>query len=160
MVHRLEQLVCVQKTATIELCAYGFRRAFSWRCRSVEPLLELTFEPLHQAAVRQSIPKHSWQLLEGALPWVSPTEAWDTALRLRRAAAKKCVDLPVRPDSFISIVSSEELFLSLMDAVWGLWNGPRYMRSVKDWLDHVKDDSFAHPRKIVRKFVKERSKLW
>ena len=144
----------------IELCAYGFRRSMSWRSRSVTSLLQLTFEPLHQAAVRQAIPSESWNLLESALSWMPSNESWDNGLRLRRAVAKKCVDFPVHPVGFVSLVASEELLNDLMDAVWQLWNGPRYLKSVKAWLEDEPDQAFARSRELVRSFVKERSKFW
>lgn len=144
----------------VELCAYGFRRSLSWRSRSVQPLLQLTFEPLHEAAVRQAIPSESWNLLEPALPWMPSSESWDNGLRLRRAAAKKCVDLPVHPAGFVLLVESEGLLRDLMDAVWPLWNGPRYLKSVMAWLDDEPDQSFARSRRLVRSFVKERAKFW
>ena len=131
----------------------------SWRSRSVQPLLQLTFEPLHNAAMTSALPRSSWQLLEGALPWVPASDAWDGCMRLRRAAAKKCVDLPLRPADFVSLVSNDELFHSLMDAVWQLWNGPRYMREVRDWLSQA-DGVYGRRQQLVKDFVKQRSKLW
>ena len=155
----LVSLVQSGKCLPVELCAYGFRRAMSWRSRSAQPLLQLTFEPLHNAAITSALPRSSWQLLEGALPWVPASDAWDVCMRLRRAVAKKCVDLPLRPGDFVSLVSNDELFHSLMDAVWQLWNGPRYMREVRDWLSQA-DGGYGRRRQLVKDFVKQRSKLW
>lgn len=147
------------KSLPVELYAYGFRRAMSWRSRSVQPLLQLTFEPLHNAAITSALPRSSWQLIEGALPWVPASDAWDVCMRLRRAAAKKCVDLPLRPSDFVSLVSNDELFHNLMDAVWQLWNGPRYIREVRDWLSQS-GEVYGRRRQLVNDFVKQRSKLW
>ena len=141
----------------VELCAYGFRRALGWRSRSVESLLRITFEPLHEAAIRKAIPPDSWNLLEGSLPWVSSNESWDSGLKLRRAAAKKCVDLPVGPEGFVELVESNQLFVDLLDAVWQLWSGGRYLRSVNDWLNHSANSSHVHQRKVVKKFLKDHS---
>ena len=141
----------------VELCAYGFRRSLGWRSKSVEPLLQLTFEPLHEAANRKAIPVDSWNLLEGSLPWVSPNEAWDNGLKLRRAAAKKCVDLPVSPGGFVELVESDHLFGDLLEAVWHLWSGGRYLRTVKDWLEHPPNPSSALRRNMVKRFIKEHS---
>lgn len=141
----------------IELCAYGFRRALGWRSKSVEPLLHLTFEQLHDAALRKAVPANSWSLLEASLPWVSSQESWDDGLKLRRAAAKKCVDLPVGPERFVDLVNSEQLFIALLNSVWQLWSGGRYLRMVRDRLSHSSNPSQARRCKVVKKFLKDRS---
>lgn len=156
----LSNLNAAEGVLPVELCAYGFRRALSWRSRSVETLLRLTFEPLHVAATRQAIPVDSWSLLEGALPWVSSNEAWDSALRLRRAVAKRCVDLSLRPECFVELVASDRLFVELMEAVWELWSGRRYLRGVKDWLNDAGNGPHSLQRKIVKQFIKERPTFW
>ncbi|MFZ2986459.1 hypothetical protein, partial [Ideonella sp.] len=141
----------------VELAAYGFRRALGWRSRSVEPLLRLVFEPLHAAAVNGAIPSISWSLLEGSLPWVSLGEAWDNGLKLRRAVAKKCVDLPFSSEGFVELVGSDELFYNLLDAVWQVWSGGRYLRSVRDWLENSPKAQHASRRKMVKGYLKSRS---
>ncbi len=155
----LFSIVQSRQRLPVELCAFGFRRAMGWRSRSVQPLLQLTFEPLHNAAMVSTISSNSWLLLEGALPWASASDTWDTGLRLRRAAAKICVDLPLPPADFLSLVCDEALFHKLMDAVWELWNGPRYMRDVRDWLSQA-DGLHAKRLNIVKNFVTQRSKFW
>jgi hypothetical protein len=47
-----------------------------------------------------------------------------------------------------------------MAEVWPLWNGARYLRRVNDWLDNASDGPRSRRRKIVKQFVKERSKFW
>lgn len=153
----LDSLRAAEGKLPIELCAYGFRRALGWRSRSVQPLLRLTFEPLHDAALMKAIPAASWSLLDGSLPWVSHNESWDNGLKLRRAAARKCVDLPVDPKGFVELVGSDQLFLGLMDAVWQLWSGGRYLRAVKDWLNQNPDARYSNQRKLLKRFIKERS---
>ncbi len=156
----LSNLIAAEGALPVELCAYGFRRALSWRSRSVEALLRLTFEPLHEAATRQAIPADSWKLLEEVLPWVSSYDAWDSGLRLRQATAKRCVEQSMRPECFVELVASEHLFIDVMDSVWQLWGGPRYLRGVKDWLIDVGNGPHSRQRKIVKQFVKERSTFW
>jgi len=155
----LSNLHATEGSLPAELCAYGFRRAL-WRSKSVETLLRLTFEPLHEAATQQAIPVDSWNLLESALPWVSSYDTWDSGLRLRQAAAKRCVDLPVRPESFVELTGSESLLIGLMDAACQLWSGPRYLRGVKDWLDAAGDGRRSRQRKIVKQFFKDRPTFW
>jgi hypothetical protein len=111
---------------------------------------------LHDAAVRKAIPAQSWSLLEASLPWVSSSESWDDGLKLRRAVVKKCVDLPVNPEGFVDLVKSEQLFMELLDAVYKLWSGGRYLRAVRDWLDRSSNRSHARQRKVVKKFMKDR----
>ncbi len=153
----LVSLRAAEEMLPVELCAYGFRRALGWRSKSAGPLLQLTFEPLHDAAIRKAIPANSWSLLEASLPWGSANESWDDGLKLRRAAAKKCVDLPVGPELFVDLVKSEQLFIALLDSVWQLWSGGRYLRAVKDWLNDSSNPSHAHQGKVVKKFLKGRS---
>lgn len=153
----LQSLRATEGNLPVELCVYGFRRALGWRSRSVLLLLRLTFEPLHDAALLKAIPAASWSLLDGSLPWVSHNESWDNGLKLRRAAARKCVDLPVDPQGFVELVGSDQLFLGLMEAVWQLWSGGRYLRGIKDWLSHSPEARYSNKRKLVKRFVKERS---
>lgn len=143
----------------VELSAYGFRRALGWRSRSVEPLLRITFESLHAAAAKGAVPTSSWSMLEGSLPWVSSSELRDNCLKLRCAVAKKCVDLPATAEGFVGLVGSDELFLNLLDAVWQLWSGRRYLRSVKDRLDQSPRAQHAQRRKMIKRFLKDHS-LW
>lgn len=141
----------------VELCAYGFRRSLGWRSMSVERLLRLTFEPLHQAAIRKAIPIDSWNLLDDSLPWVSQNDARDDGVRLLRAAARKCVDRPVSPGGFVDLVESNHLFGDLLEAIWRLWSGGRYLRAVNDWLDHSPSPASALRRDMVKRFIEKHS---
>ncbi|MGJ7918412.1 hypothetical protein ACI48D_23450 [Massilia sp. LXY-6] len=141
-----------------DLCVYGFRRALGWRSRSVEQLLVLTFEPLHNAALHSAVPQESWNLLEGALPWVSSSKKKDVARRLRQAVAKKCVDERISPEGFFSLTSTESLLISLFDEVWEVWGGCNYLRQLEDALQSSAPKSVLH--RLIRNYVKQRSKFW
>jgi hypothetical protein len=142
----------------VDLCAYGFRRALGWRSKSVEQLLVLTFEPLHDAALRSAVPKDSWSLLEGALPWVSASKSRDNALRLRQAVAKKCVDERISLEGFFSLTSNEPMLISLFDEVWEVWGGRHYLRQLEDALQRSAPKSRFH--RLIRDYLKRRSKFW
>jgi len=139
-----------------ELLAFGFRRALGWRSRSVAQLLALTFEQLHEKAVDDAVPAGSWKLVEGALPWVTSDESWDKGLRLRRALAKRCIDLRVPAEAFCALVKGDVLFKLVLDEVWGLWGGPTYLKTVKNDLDAHTSPVLRKRRREVSDYIKQR----
>jgi hypothetical protein len=139
----------------LELQVFGFRRALGRRSRSVEELLKLTFEPLHTAAESDTFPKQQWRLFESSLPSAPFGQEWDNAIRLRRATARKCAALQLRPEGLIQLVRSDELFLRLVAEIWDLWGGSRYLRSVCEALD-----GNAPRTRLLKSFIKQRSTRW
>ena len=79
---------------------------------------------------------------------------WDAAIRLRRAAARKCSDLQLGAEGLTHLVRSDALFLQLLGEIWGLWGGSRYLRSVSDALERN-----SHRGRLLKKFIKQHSKL-
>ena len=156
--HALMRLRVSEGKLPVDLCAYGFHRALGWRPKSVEQLLALTFEPLHDAALHSAIPQESWNLLEGALPWVSSSKSKDNALRLRQAVAKKCVDERISPEGFFSLTASEPMLTSLFDEVWEVWGGRHYLRQLEEVVQSSAPKSSLH--RLIRDYLKRRSKLW
>jgi hypothetical protein len=154
----LTELRASEGKLPVDLCAYGFRRALGWRSKSIEQLLVLTFEPLHDATLRNEVPKESWNLLEGALPWVSSSKSWDASLRLRQAVAKKCVDERISAEGFFSLTSNEPILISLFDEVWEVWGGRHYLQQLEDAFQSSARKSPLH--RLVRDYLKRRSKFW
>lgn len=151
----LSSLVAAEGRLPFELQVFGFRRALGRRSRSVEELLKLTFEPLHVAAESGTFPEHQWRMFERSLPWAPFGQEWDAAIRLRRAAARKCSELQLRAEGLTQLVDSDDLFLQLVAEIWDLWGGSRYLRSVCDALNR------NTPRaRLLKSFIKEHSKLW
>lgn len=157
-------LIALSKLRTTEgklpqdLCAYGFRRALGWRSKSIEQLLTLTFESLHNAALNDTVLQSSWDLLEGALPWVPRRKALDKALRLRQAVAKKCVDELISPEGFLSLASTEVLLISICDEVWEVWGGRSYLKQLDSDLQHSSRSTAL--RRSIRDYLKRRSNFW
>jgi len=151
----LSSVLAADGTLPFELQVFGFRRALGRRSRSVEELLILTFEPLHAAAESNVFPEPQWQLFENMLPWTLSGQEWDKAITLRRATARKCLDLQLRPDGLIKLVRADELFLQIVAEIWVLWGGSRYIRAVYEALDPT-----APRTRLLKKFIKQNSKLW
>jgi len=151
----LQTLVAAESRLPFALQVFGFRRALGRRSRSVGDLLKLTFEPLHIAAENDTFPDDQWQLLDVSLPWGRFGQERDRAIRLRRAMARKCVDLEIHAEALVQLVRSDKIFFQLLEEVWELWGGARYLRSVSDALDR------HSPRgQLLKHFVKQHSKLW
>jgi hypothetical protein len=151
----LSSVVATEGRLPLELQLFGFRRALGRRSRSVEELLKLTFEPLYAAAKNNSIPEEQWHLVGKALPWALFAEEWDKVGRLRRATARKCLELQLRPEGLIQLVRADDLFLQLVAEIWELWGGSRYIHSVYEVLDR------SAPRaRLLKGFIKQNSKLW
>jgi hypothetical protein len=144
----------------IEMYAYGFRRALGSRSRSVGPLLCLTFEPLHKAASEQAIPESSWQSLQHSLPWTKPTESWDGSLRLRRAVAKRCVEISATAEEFVSLTTSERVFTLLLDEVWEQWGGSRYLKRIGEVLGGTSNSRLQPRLRLIEEYVKKKSSWW
>lgn len=151
----LNRVTAAEGQLPFELQVFGFRRALGWRSRSVAELLKLTFEPLHAAAVSDNFPEQQWRLFESSLPWAPFGQQWDFAIRLRRATARKCAELHLWADSLTQLVRSDDLFLQLVEEIWNLWGGSKYLRSLCDSLDQ------SAPRtRLLRTFIKKHSKPW
>jgi hypothetical protein len=151
----LRSVVAAEGRLPFELQVFGFRRALGWRSRSVEELLKLTFEPLHAAAVSATFPEQQWRLLENSLPWAPYDQQWYAAIRLRRATARKCAELKLRAEGLTQLVGSDDLFLQLVEEIWNVRGGSRYLRSVCDALDRN-----APRTSLLKSFIKQHSKLW
>ncbi len=156
----LQALVDVEGRLPLELQVYGFRRALARRSRSVEELLKLTFEPLHATAENDAFPEDLWRLFESSLPWAPFGQEWDHAIRLRRAAARKCNDLQLRAEGLAHLVSSDRLFIQLLAEIWELWGGSRYLRSVNDKLLASNVERNSSRGRLLKNFLKQHSKLW
>jgi hypothetical protein len=154
----LKGLRASEGSLPVDLCAYGFRRALGWRSKSVEQLLALTFEPLHDATLLSTVPQEAWNILEGALPWVSSSKTRDNALRLRQAVAKKCVNERMSPKGFFSLTCNESLLVCLFDEVWDVWGGRYYLQQLEDALQSSEPKSTLH--RLIRNYIKRRSKFW
>ncbi|WP_156373569.1 hypothetical protein [Pseudorhodoferax sp. Leaf267] len=150
----LETLVNAGGDVPFELQVFAFRRALGRRSRSVGELLELVFEPLHQTAEQGAFPEDQWRRLEVALPWTPFWQQWDRAIRLRRAAARKCFELDLDAETLTNLVRSDELFLQLMEEIWEIWGGLRYLRTVSSSLDR-----YSPRGRLLRQFLKRRSAL-
>ena len=144
----------------IELHAYGFRRALGWRSKSIGPLLQRTFDALHQAASEGTLPDLSRQLLRELLPWVKPSEAWDIGLQLRRAVAKRCVDVPVAADELATLTNSDALFGMLLDEIWEQWGGSRYLRKSEEAMVGVSDIQVQSRRRLIEGYIDKNSSWW
>lgn len=144
----------------VELLAYGFRRGMGWRSRSVAELLGLTFEALHRAAEQGSIPEASWSLLEDALPWVRSDLSCDRALRLRKAAAKRAMDMRFSAEDFLGLTESEALFGALLEEVWQLWDGSRLLKSMIKEMRRGHTPSAHSCYQILVDFVEQKSHWW
>lgn len=156
----LQALEQVEGALPMDLLVYGFQRALGRRSRNVEELFKLTFEPLHGAVSQRALPSEAWRRLESWLPSAPFGQEWDDAIRLRRAVALRCNDIQMRADGFVQLVSSDAVFSQLLDEVWQLWGGPRYVRSMNDSL-LASERHRASPRsKQLKSFVKEHSKFW
>lgn len=156
----LRALVDVKFGLPIELQVFGFRRALGRRSQSAAGLLKLTFGPLHATAVNDAFPPNVWRVLDNSLPWAPFGHEWDHALRLRRATARRCNDMQFHAEDLVQLVSSDELFLQLLDEIWGLWGGSRYLRSVCDVLMASHGGRNLHCGNLLKKFVQGQPSLW
>lgn len=144
----------------LELVAYGFRRALGYRTRSAGPLLRLTFDAMHCSAIAGSFNDARWQQFRDSLPWVKQADAWDVALRLRNAAAKKSVEAPVRAEDYVGITADAQVFLSLMAATWEHWGGQRYLKKVAEELQGTSGAQFIPHFRLLVSYIDRHSHWW
>lgn len=144
----------------LEVLAYGFQRALSWRSRSVGPLLRLTFDPLHCAATDGALAGPTGQHLRDSLPWVRPGDSWDIALRLRLGVAKRCVDAPVAAEDFVGLTSVDHLFELILEETWEHWGGKRYLKKVDEAMRNTADAQLAPRCRQLVLFLDRNSRWW
>lgn len=156
----LSQIQNEQPGLSVDLLAYGFRRALGWRSRCVTPLLILTFEGMHQAAEMHSIPNVCWEMIEGALPMATLSETRDRGLRLRKAVAKRAIDLRIEATAFVSLTRSEELFEALLDEVWNQWGGRWYLKTVRQKLEESHLSDHFRRLRLIEVCIERRSTWW
>jgi hypothetical protein len=158
--HALSRLREHEGLLPIRLCAYGFGRALGRRSRTVEGLLQLTFEPLHEFVGCSDLDKSSWDLFEGRLPWISASNGTDPCLRIRRAVAKAFLDRYLWAKGFAWVAVSDSTFELLMYEVLDLLGGRRFLREVKDSLRYEKDDFSIARRNFIGEFLKSNERSW
>lgn len=144
----------------LELVAYGFRRALEYRSRSVGSLLRLTFEALHRSATVGALNDARWQPLRDSLPWVKPSDAWDVALRLRLAVAKRSVEVPVSAEDYVGVTADDEVFLSVVAATWEHWGGQRYLKKVAEALKETSDSELIPRSRHLLNYIDRHSSWW
>lgn len=145
---------------SVELLTYGFRRALGWRSRSVAPLLLLTFEAMHRAAESQKIPNDCWEQVEGALPMAKFNESSDRGQKIRKAVAKRAVDLRIEATAFVELTRSETLFQALLDEVWSEWGGRRYLKDVRDSLQVSQSSKHRKRYRLIDEYLDSRTHWW
>ncbi len=74
-----------------------------------EKLLETSFEPLHLALSKDSLPPQAFRLLLGSLPSLSWWQQWDTCLRLRTAVVDAYIAGNLAPTSFARLAALPEI---------------------------------------------------
>lgn len=151
----LNALIQIENELPLELQVFGFRRALSRRSTCTEGLLKLTFEPLYRATKKTSFRNDQWRLLEDSLSWERFALPQDRPSRLLHATARVCLDLELHANALIQLVQAEELFFKLLEEIWLLWGGTRYLRSVSDAVEQNSPRS-----RLLNNFIKKRSILW
>lgn len=156
----LDEMRLAGEMLPIELQAYGFRRALGHRSRSVGPLLQLTFDAIHRAASEGTLPNPSRQLLHESLPWAKSSEAWDIGLQLRRAVAKRCVEVPVAAEELATLTNSSALFGMLLDEIWNQWGGSRYLKKTIEAMVGMSDFQILSCRRLIESYIDKKSSWW
>lgn len=149
-----------QEALPLELLVYGFKRALGYRTRSVGALLRLTFDELHDFAKEDALNDLRWQQLRDSLPWVRSADAWDTALRLRLAVAKRSIQSLVSAEDFVAITRDDQVFLSVVEATWGYWGGERYLKEVAGELQGASDPQSIMRSRLLQDWVDSRPRWW
>lgn len=144
----------------LDLQVFGFKRALSWRSRSVGPLLCLTFELLHGAATDGVLASANWQQLRDVLPWVRPSDSWDVALRLRLGAVKRCIETLVAPEDYVALASTDGLFGMILDATWEHWDGKRYLNWVEKAIGDSADPQRRSRSRLIKEYIVRHSTWW
>lgn len=111
------------------LKAFLFARALGYRSRNQAELLSSTFEDLHTAALKSSIPDDAWQLFRYRMP-SELFNGWDRADALRQTVVATFVDRRLWGNSFVAL-GNGSLFSQLAQIAAGSYSGRRYLRAVK-----------------------------
>lgn len=149
-----------QEALPLELLVYGFKRALGYRTRSVGALLRLTFDELHDFAKEGALNDLRWQQLRDSLPWVRSSDAWDTALRLRLAVAKRSIQSLVSAADFLAITRDDQVFVSVVEATWEYWGGQRYLKDVAGEPHGASDPKSIRRSRFLQDWIDRRPRWW
>ena len=149
-----------QGVLPLELLAYGFRRSLGYRSQSVGPLLRLTFDAMHRCATAGALNDARWQQLRGLLPWVKPDDAWDVALRLRLAVAKRSVEASLSAEDYVGITADDQVFLLVVAATWEHWGGQRYLKKVAEALQDTSNSNLIPRSRHLLSYIDGHSRWW
>lgn len=155
--HALSRLSSSIGPLSVDLYGYAFRRALGWRSRSAIELMSLSFEPLHQTALRGEIPESVRRPLEASLPWAPRPRADDLGLRLRQAMAKRLLSDRVASDVLFSMVNDDGLFAELLFEIDDNWGGPNYLKGLAE--EKASRGSRSKRSRMLRDFVKRSSRF-
>ena len=140
------------------LAAYGFARALGWSTRNVAELLQMNFEQLHTAVSNSSLEEAHWQLIEPKLSWVTESERWNRAKRLRNTVIGAFMDRRLWERSFAWMASSNVVFIALMEDAAERWGGKRFLKSVEESLQNEHDAPMLARRELIHSFLKTRGR--
>lgn len=122
------------------LLVYFLNRALGWRSKSQAELLQLSFEPIHNALARNSLPEDYWRTFESRLPWSIFWLTWDRCQRLRAGVIDKFVDRDLSPQCFVRLTHSDVLFYALIGVTAQSNRGRNYLKRVY-WIMKSEEDA-------------------
>jgi len=112
------------------ILAYFLNRALGWRSKSQAELLQLSFEPIHDALAHNSLSEDCWRTFEPRLPWSIFWLTWDRCQRLRAGVIDRFVDRDLSPNCFAHLTHSDVLFYALIGVTAQSGRGRTYLKSV------------------------------
>ena len=122
------------------LLVYFLNRALGWISKSQAELLQLSFEPIHNALARNSLPDDYWRTFESRLPWSKFWFTWDRCQRLRAGVIDKFVDHNLSPQCFVRLTHSDVLFHALIGVTAQSNRGRHYLKHIY-WIMKSEQDT-------------------
>jgi hypothetical protein len=117
----------VGSSEKITVYAYAFVLASVRPERGCEPLLELTFAPLHRAIVRGALTPRARTLLESHLPPLAWWKNWDMGVRLKQGVVNAFVGGQLDVSSFLRLTSDTYDMEQLVELAEDTHAGRRYL---------------------------------
>lgn len=150
----LSRLQQRKRALPLPLCVYGFVRALGRSSRNTEGLLQLTFEPVHDATRDSQLRDGDWRVIENCLPWVSADIRRNRCLHLRQAVASAYLGRYLWAGAFPWLVESDHLLQLVMIEVIEQWRGRRFLREAHESLRNRRDDLGLGRRQLIDRFLK------
>lgn len=142
-----------QDVIPVCLAVFLLTRALGWRSRNPGELVQIGFEPTHNAASSNEMSDFAWNLIKSRLPRSISWFDWDRCPRIRAGVADLFVERGLPPNLFVNVTQDNRLFSGLAESASRNYHGRKYLKHVRSWMKDSGEEVFCGRIRIIEKLI-------